>query len=774
MTSLRLKKKEKQSEKSFNRKKLKKIFVVLFCPFLLLSTLYPQETGTITGRITDSKTAEPLAGATVVLNDSTGVSSDRNGKYELNLLPGTYIISFQFVGYQSLSREITVHAKDSMRIDVALEVKIKVLDEIVVTAGKFDQKLADVTVSMEVLKPVMIRQNNHISLETLISQVPGIDVLDGQTSIRGGSGYAYGAGSRVQVLVDDLPIITADVGDVKWDFLPVENVAQVEILKGASSVLYGSSALNGVINLRTAFPKPDPETAITAFSGIYTDPKRKELVWWDKQPVFYGMTAQHMRKIKNLDLVVGGNFLHNPGYRENEWDTWGRGNLKLNITGKKIKGLNYGINSSYMVQDKSDFLLWIHADTAYRQNPDAVSELTGIRLNIDPYVTFRRKENITHSLKTRFFAVNNRFPNDADKNNKSYFYFGEYRYLHKFRNEMHWSIGSSASYSTVISNLYGNHSGTNLALYSQLDARFFRRLKWSAGVRWEGSRLDKEPIQSSPVFRTGLNFQAAEYTYLRGSIGQGYRFPSIAEKFTATTVSSLKIFPNPDLEPEKGWSAEIGIKQGIKLGSWQGYADLSGFLTEYNDMIEFTFGMFNPDTIEPSLDYIGFKSLNVGNARISGFEINLTLQGHLGPIAVDLAGGYTFINPIDRNVRKSSLIENEKYLKYRHKHSFKGDLQCTWRSVSTGCNLRYSSYMLNVDPVFVDPVFGSLILPGYADYRAENEEGQWVADYRISYDILEQLRASLIIKNLLNNEYIGRPGDIGPPRNITLQLAATF
>ncbi len=750
------------------------ILFILLYQFLFLTSLYAQDRGIITGRITDSETGDPLTGATVVLNDSTGISSDTEGKYELKVLPGTYKISFQFVGYQSAVIEITAVARDTIRIDVILEVKIKVLDEIVVTAGKFDQKLSDVTVSMEVLKPVMIQQNNHITLEAMISQVPGIDVLDGQASIRGGSGYAYGAGSRVLVLVDDLPIISADVGDVKWDYLPVENVAQVEILKGASSVLYGSSALNGVINLRTAFPKPDPETGITAFGGIYMDPKREELVWWDKQPVFYGMNFQHLRKIRNLDLVVGGNLLHNPGYRENEWDTWGRGNLKINVTGKRNKGLNYGINSSYMYQDKSDFLLWVHADTAYRQNPEAVTELTGIRFNTDPYITFRQNENIIHTLKTRFFAVENRFPNDADKNNKSYFYYGEYRYLQKFKNKIHWSIGSSASYSNVISNLYGNHSGINLALYTQLDARFFERLKWSAGIRWESSRLDNEQIHSSPVFRTGINFQAANYTFLRGSIGQGYRFPSIAEKYTATSISSLKIFPNPDLKPEKGWSAEIGIKQGIKLGSWQGYADLSGFWTEYNDMIEFTFGVYNPDTIEHSMEDFGFKSLNVGNARINGFEINLTMQGKIGPIAVDLAAGYTFINPIDRNVRKESLIENEKYLKYRYKHSFKGDVQCTWKNFSTGFNLRYSSFMLNVDQVFVNPLYEPYILPGYADYRNENQEGEWVVDYRISYNIVEQFKLSLIIKNLLNEEYIGRPGDIGPPRNITLQLAVNF
>ena len=115
-----------------------------------------------------------------------------------------------------------------------------------------------------------------------------MDILDGQPGIRGGAGYSYGAGSRVLVLLDDLPILTGDAGDVKWDYLPVENVGQIEIIKGASSVLYGSSALNGVFNIRTAYPASKPETYLNTFMGVYLDPKRTEMIWWDKQPIMGG------------------------------------------------------------------------------------------------------------------------------------------------------------------------------------------------------------------------------------------------------------------------------------------------------------------------------------------------------------------------------------------------------------------------------------------------------------------------------------------------------
>ncbi|MBK6986176.1 MAG: TonB-dependent receptor plug domain-containing protein [Bacteroidetes bacterium] len=78
-------------------------------------------------------------------------------------------------------------------------------------------------------------------------------VSDGQASIRGGSGYSYGAGTRVLMLVDEMRMISADAADIKWNYLPLENLEQVEVIKGAASALFGSSAMNGVINMRTAY-----------------------------------------------------------------------------------------------------------------------------------------------------------------------------------------------------------------------------------------------------------------------------------------------------------------------------------------------------------------------------------------------------------------------------------------------------------------------------------------------------------------------------------------
>ena len=135
-----------------------------------------------------------------------------------------------------------------------MEMDIQEIDQIVVSANKTEQKIAELTVSMDILKTADFLNTHITNSQELINKTPGIEVLDGQASIRGGSGFSYGIGSRVLALIDGLPVLSADAGNIKWQFLPLENIAQVEIIKGASSVLYGSSALNGIINFRTADP----------------------------------------------------------------------------------------------------------------------------------------------------------------------------------------------------------------------------------------------------------------------------------------------------------------------------------------------------------------------------------------------------------------------------------------------------------------------------------------------------------------------------------------
>lgn len=751
-----------------------------FCiiSFLLLLFIYDcpaQNNSVLKGKITDAETRLPLTGAAVIADTLHGTISDSRGNYVILLKPGRTQIKYQHIGYKTVFKTIDLALSDTLVIDISMVTDITMLDEIVVTAGKYEQKLSDVTVSLDIIKPGRIAVTNATSMEMIINQMPGIDVLDGQTSIRGGSGYSFGAGSRVLVLIDDMSILSADAGDVKWSYLPVENISQVEIIKGASSVLYGSSALNGVINIRTAYPKSEPQTNINLFSGMYLNPKREELIWWDKQPLFAGGSFFHSARKGNLGFVVGGYLYSDKGYRENEDDKWARFNMNLGYRDKKIRGLSYGVNMNTMYQDKIDFLLWQDADSgAYRQNTDAIPRVRPFRINVDPYLEYSGENGNKHSLKTRILFINNVFKEEPDKDNKAAQYFGEYKFQRTFKENIVWNTGLSLTYSNVTANLFGDHNSLNTAVYSQLDFKAFKNLKLSAGLRWETYNLDSIFEMSTPLFRTGLNYQPGRYTFLRASYGQGYRFPSIAEKYTATSVSSLNIFPNPDLETETGWSAEAGIKQSLKIKSWKGYLDIAAFITEYKNMIEYTFGVYKPDTVEyATLDHIGFKSLNTGYARISGIEIILAGDGKLFGMPVIFHAGYNYNYPIDLNYEDNDTTgkSTDKILKYRFYHSAKADIEISYKKISGGFNIIYRSFMINVDSIFIDPFWGNMFLPGYPDYRDTHDKGYILCDGRIAFQLTGKFKIAFIVKNIFNKEYIGRPGDIGPPRNITLKLS---
>lgn len=750
------------------------IFALLL---IFYSALSGQDTGILEGTIRDAESGEAMIAVNISANRESGTISGEDGSYSLELRAGDHLLEFYYVGYKMESRELSIREGERIQLDVEMNMSTNMLDGVVVSAGKFEQKLSDVTVSLDILHPRQLSNQNITSLDQILEKTSGVTILNGQPSIRGGSGFAYGVGSRVLMLVDDLPMISGDAGDIKWSFLPVENVNQVEVIKGASSVLYGSSALNGVINLRTRFPGNEPRTDVTLFSGAYLEPQRKELVWKDRAPLYAGASFSHLRKIGALDFSVGANYFRNEGYREGEHEDRIRGNLALRYRFKNVRGLSMGLSSSFMYTDHADFILWQDADSgAYRQNPESYARIFGHRYNIDPYVEYYSPRGDRHTLRTRLYSVGNNTV-DPTKNSFSKVWYGEYRYLKKFGENIHWTSGFSLMRNSVEAGLFNSHRGANGGIYTQLDLPLLKRLKLSSGVRWELNSENKELYIASPVVRAGLNYQVARSTYLRASIGQGYRFPSVAEKYVDASTGGLKIFPNPDLEPEYGWSAEIGAKQGFLIGTWSGFADLAFFWSHYREMIEYTFGYYPPEELVlPPFEYVGFKAQNIETARIIGTELTLSAGGTLGPIGLYLSGGYTYMDPVDPVMIDSvGRTDDEAYvLNYRRKHLLKGDLEAEIIGIIAGINVQYYSRMINVDGAFIDPLLGEMLLPGFPGYWAEEAGAYLLLDLRLGYNITKAFRLNCLLKNALNTEYLGRPGDIGPPRQITLQAKLTF
>jgi len=399
--------------------------------------------------------------------------------------------------------------------------------------------------------------------------------------------------------------------------------------------------------------------------------------------------------------------------------------------------------------------------------------------------------------------------------------YGEYQFQREFKGSgINLVAGALGQATFSEAQLYGNakYSSSNVGAYAQVDKRFADKLTVSLGSRYELNTINSPDMISSichvdedtnprglienpetqsreakPVFRAGLNYQPAEYTYLRASWGQGYRYPTIAERYVSTSVGDLlSICPNPTLQSETGWSAEVGLRQGVKISSWQGFIDLSGFMTEYQDMMEFTFGGADLNNrVE------GFQSGNIDDTRIRGAEISFIGQGDLFGVPTNLIAGYTYIDPQYKNFTEQTRMNstsNENILKYRFRHTAKLDIESTIKKrFSLGLSVQYNSKMEALDIYFYD--LGNFLLAPYQEtieaiglsfeelagdilgireFRERNDKGSTVLDIRAAYNISDLAKISFILKNATNQTYTLRPALMEAPMNLTVRADITL
>lgn len=791
---------------------------------LMTASVYAQS-GKLSGTVTEEN-GDALISANVIIDAGKGLAAitDFDGKYTINnLTAGTYEVAFKYIGKEEQKLKVTIAEGQTATLNVVLKEKQQMIDVVVVTGSKYEKKMSEETVSMDVVKGTSLSSQNITSLDAGMNRVPGVTIADGQVNIRGGAGWSYGAGSRVQVMIDDLPLLTADANDAKWDIIPMENVDQVEVIKGAASALYGSGALNGIVNVRTAYPVNEPYTMVSTYFGIYDKPKNlAKAAWWGSNtPLAGGVSFAHRQKFGQNDLVFGAAMNTSSGYLDSSDAHAIRGNVKYRYRFAKIPGLNMGINFTGYYSWGKTFFFWngygnvddgtghiINTDSlAYKPYPNTITQYKTYRFTVDPFIDYYDKKNNHFRFTGRFFNATN--TNNTGQGSVPNVYYAELQYHRKFEfKKFDFNIvgGAVTNYGDVnppkgaSGSLFGKNTSLNASVYAQADFKFFKRLNVTVGARWEFFQMRHYVKDSTapgqyyqrlesktnslkdlpyPLFRIGVNYQAAEATYIRASFGQGFRYPTIAERYITTSVGPLYISSNPNLQPEKGYSAELGLKQGFKIGkTWTGFGDLAFFWNQYDNMMEFTFGQFG-DTANwhsyAANGGLGFSSQNVGKTRILGTEIIFGGQGKIGPVGVQVMVGYNFIDPRSLNWDKDLTMYNfqgvqvnpkaeldvfpqfpgyevkldlynkannpdtnnlnhitygmtstskTNILKYRNRHTFKFDLTLEYKGFEWNNNIQYASYMENVDYAFVSDAFkflGKTAFRGLEAYRNMKE-----------------------------------------------------
>lgn len=687
---------------------------------------------------------------------SLGTTTDAQGRYELLLPQGQYVIRFSYVGFesQSLQGEIS----QNTTIDVALRHSADELSAVVVTAGRFEQRTEEVTVSMEVVRPSALHRNAITRFDDALDRVPGVQMVNGQLNIRGTSGFSYGAGSRVQVLVDDMPLLAGDAGDAKWSFIPIENISQIEVVKGAASALYGSAALGGIINLRTAYPTETPRTEAQFFSFLHDAPRD-----FFKTPYRRsdgrnqsGLGLLHSRQIGRNDLTIGVFAVNDEGYRIGEFSRRIRGNIHWrHRLGERV---SFSLSTNAMTDTFGNFFFWENDTLAFFPSPGTNDNQRSMRWTLDPCIYYYGLNGQKTTLRNRYYLTDNR--GDSSRNTRGEVYFTELQHQRNILPGLVATAGLLHQYNFVNSGiLYGLRSSRNLAAYVQADHKI-GRFNYSLGLRIEQFVIDSNPPLRYPVVRLGLNYRAASFTWLRASFGQGFRTPSIAERYVRGVAGPVEVFPNPSLSTETGWSAETGIKQIWKWGAWTGLTDLALFWTQYFNMIEFRFGFYPQGA--------GFQARNLDNrsSMIRGIELTTGATGSWRGFKFNGQLGYTYIQPIEwyQPIPDRPDILLKEDLKYRTPHVFRSDVTLRRGRFDAGSNLRFNSFMTAIDTEF------ETLISGVAPFRTRRASGDLIIDLRMGYDLRHDINISVLVRNVGNRDYMIVPGNIGPPRTWGIQL----
>ncbi len=228
---------------------MKRLRLIFLTMYTAVSTLALAEYRVITGKVTDEQ-GEPLVGAYVTADGQKDAATvtDNKGNYELKVMPGKCHLKVSYLGF--IPHKVTItDSHNEMHYNVRLAEDMTSLEQVVVTATMTPKPLKDVPVVTRLLNLDDIKKTDATNIQDMLAQeLPGVEfgfAMSQETSLNM-SGFG---GNAVLFLVDGERMAGETMDNIDYNRLNLDNAGRIEIVKGASSALYGSNAVGGVINI---------------------------------------------------------------------------------------------------------------------------------------------------------------------------------------------------------------------------------------------------------------------------------------------------------------------------------------------------------------------------------------------------------------------------------------------------------------------------------------------------------------------------------------------
>jgi outer membrane receptor for ferrienterochelin and colicins len=312
--------------------------------FIVLAVLLAVQQSQGTLVIEARSGGQPVPQVEISVGDRMAVGNEQ-GVATLQLPPGNVTIAVKRLGFAAKSLQASVTSGVTTRLAVDLEPEV-LEEQITVTATRTGQRIEDVPLRVEVLEQEEIEEKALMTpgdIAMLLNETSGLRVQVTSPSLGAANVRVQGLRGRyTQLLADGLPLYGGQTGAIGLLQIPPLDLGQVEIIKGAASALYGSSALGGVINLVSR----RPEQSEHEFLFNQTSRNGTDAVFWLAEPLKNGwgttlLGGLHRQERQDLD---GDSWADMPGYR--------RGVVRPRFTWEDGKGSTLFLTAGAMLEDR--------------------------------------------------------------------------------------------------------------------------------------------------------------------------------------------------------------------------------------------------------------------------------------------------------------------------------------------------------------------------------------------------------------------------------------
>jgi len=769
---------------------------ILFVTLLILigkNISAKENTSVIKGKVIDKETSSILMEVNISLEnidngEKFNTRSEISGEYSFSKIKsGSYNLKASHIGYSDYEEVVIINSSEVLKKNIYMEQAEIEIDKINVTSSKTEVTLQQTPSSISVVGSEEINNKNILTFDKVLEEVQGVTINRSSginvnsLSIRASSDVAGGGiGNRVLLLLDGRPSLTGDSKGALWSLIPVSIIERTEVVKGAFSSLYGSSAIGGVVNVITKKPTYKSYTAVNMNYGFY-EKLPDSLSFSNKLQSISGANIIHSNTIKKFSYLANLNYSYNDGYsQQSGYDFY-------SLTGKVTYDLFSNRDLEATIQytsSESDFPRYWKKDAGQTAEPFKVADFyigDYINKKSQSYDLFYRAIPTSNSkYTTRFYYYYLNSNSYYNPNNPVSIQFadtglGLNTFIDSYNigniTQMDFQLGRSnylltgldVQINIVKSDpeeiLYGDQQMNNFGLFAQDQWKMIQDINGNdimtstIGLRADYNQVVSgiNSFQLSPklsfVYSPVSSNLVFSNTAFRLLGGRAFRAPSIAELyFKKELFGGFDFLYNPNLKPEEMLSFEVGMrKQYLNRFNF----DMAFFYNYYTNLIQYV-------NVGGGSLYGPFQVQNVANTQVKGFEFYIDYNSDFklfsSPVNYYFNIGYTYLQARDLSENR----END-FLPYKPENNF-----------NFTANMNYYDFNLNVNGRYLSEI-GEVLF-----YDFEEPDSYFLLNLKLSKQITSKLSFFISVDNLFNESYQELERIQAPNRNYNSGLFFEF